>query len=246
VNPGCARIRYPRNSPGNPVTASHEADGPRSTVMKRVVEAKVLYFGTPVVLISSRNADGSTNLGPMSSAWWLDRTAMLGMSRGSQTVKNLTERPECILNLVDPAMVEALDRIALLTGSRDMSDAKRRRGYRYEPDKFAAAGLTKEAGTLVDVDAVAESPISLEGRIVAIHRIGPAGSNLRALEMTVGRVCVREDLLMEQHENHIDPLRWDPLIMKFTEYFAGGRPAYASSLARGWDMPPLQITDLPG
>jgi hypothetical protein len=44
---------------------------------------------------------------------------------------------------------------------------------------------------------------------------------------------------MEQHVDYINPLRWDPLIMKFTEYFAGGRPAYPSSLARCWQMPPL-------
>ncbi|ADB32973.1 conserved hypothetical protein [Kribbella flavida DSM 17836] len=210
--------------------------------MKRVVQPKVLYFGTPVVLVSSRNPDGTTNLGPMSSAWWLDRSAMLGMSASSQTVRNLVERPECVLNLVEPAMVAALDRIALLTGASEMSEAKRRRGYRYEPDKFTAAGLTREPGGLVAVDAVQESPITLEGHIVAIHRVGPEGSNLRALELAVERVNVREDLLMDQHPTHIDPLRWDPLIMKFTEYFAGGRPAYASSLARGWDMPPLQPT----
>jgi flavin reductase (DIM6/NTAB) family NADH-FMN oxidoreductase RutF len=207
--------------------------------MKTVVEPKVLYFGTPVVLISSRNADGSTNLGPMSSCWWLDRSAMLGMSASSQTVRNLTERPECILNLVEPAMVAALDRIALLTGAQEMSEAKRRRGYRYEPDKFAAGGLTREPGGLVPVDAVEQSPITLEGRIVAIHHVGAQDSNLRALEMSVERVNVRDDLLMETHPDHIDPLRWDPLIMKFTEYFAGGSPAYPSSLARGWDMPPL-------
>jgi hypothetical protein len=41
------------------------------------------------------------------------------------------------------------------------------------------------------------------------------------------------------NDRYIDPLRWDPLIMKFTEYFAGGAPAYPSSLARGWQMPPL-------
>lgn len=207
--------------------------------MKRIVEPKVLYFGTPVVLISSRNADGSTNLGPMSSAWWLDRSAMLGMSVGSQTVQNLMERPECILNLVDPAMVASLDRIALLTGSRQMSDAKKSRGYRYEPDKFAAAGLTRSPGSLVDVDAIEESPINLEGRIEAIHRVGGPDSNLRALEMSVQRVQVRDDLLMND-DRYIDPLRWDPLIMKFTEYFAGGVPAYESSLARGWQMPPMR------
>ncbi|WBQ05317.1 flavin reductase family protein [Kribbella sp. CA-293567] len=207
--------------------------------MKRIVEPKVLYFGTPVVLISSRNADGSTNLGPMSSAWWLNRSAMLGMSVSSQTVQNLLERPECILNLVDPAMVAALDRIALLTGSRQMSDAKRARGYRFEPDKFAAAGLTRSPGSLVDVDAVEESPINLEGRIEAIHQLGGPDSNLRALEMSVQRVHVREDLLMA-NDRYIDPLRWDPLIMKFTEYFAGGVPAHESSLARGWEMPPMK------
>lgn len=107
--------------------------------MKRTVEPKVLYFGTPVVLISSRNPDGTTNLAPMSSAWWLGYHAMLGMGTSSQTVQNLTDRPELVLNLVDPAMVAALDRIALLTGSEQMSASKRARGYRYEPDKFTAA-----------------------------------------------------------------------------------------------------------
>ena len=209
--------------------------------MKRVVEPKVLYFGTPVVLISSRNPDGTTNLGPMSSAWWLDRSTMLGMSASSQTVQNLSERPECVLNLVEPAMVAALDRIALLTGSREMSAAKRARGYRYEPDKFAAAGLTRVPSERTGVDAVEESPICLEGRIEAIHPVGGPDSRLRALEMAVQQVQVREDLLVPGRENYIDPLRWDPLIMKFTEYFAGGRPAYPSSLARGWQMPPLAL-----
>jgi len=35
-----------------------------------VTPLKVLYFGTPVVLISSRNEDGCANLAPMSSAFW--------------------------------------------------------------------------------------------------------------------------------------------------------------------------------
>ena len=208
--------------------------------MKRTVEPKVLYFGTPVVLISSANPDGTTNLAPMSSAWWLGYTAMLGMGTSAQTVKNLTERPELVLNLVDPAMVAALDRIALLTGSEQMSDAKRARGYRHEPDKFAAGGLTREPSELSGLDSVLESPINLEGRIESISGIGGPDSRLCALEMKVERVRVREDLLMS-NERYIDPLRWDPLIMKFTEYFAGGAPAYPSSLARGWQMPPMVV-----
>ena len=38
--------------------------------MHTVPGIKVLYFGTPVVLITTRNEDGTPNIAPMSSAWW--------------------------------------------------------------------------------------------------------------------------------------------------------------------------------
>jgi flavin reductase (DIM6/NTAB) family NADH-FMN oxidoreductase RutF len=40
----------------------------------RTIEPKILYFGTPVALISSLNEDGTTNLAPMSSFWALGWT----------------------------------------------------------------------------------------------------------------------------------------------------------------------------
>jgi hypothetical protein len=147
------------------------------------------------VLISSLNSDGSTNIAPMSSAWWVGNTAMLGLSVSSQTVRNLQRRPRLVLNLVDASMVDAVDRLALLTGRPDVPDYKRARGYTYQPDKYRAAGLT---------------PVPFDSE-------SPAG--------------VAESL--------IHPLRWHPLIMKFTEYFTGGDLARPSSLARGWDMPEL-------
>ena len=45
----------------------------------RVAEPAILYFGTPVVLIGTSNDDGSYNLAPMSSAWWLGWRCMLGL-----------------------------------------------------------------------------------------------------------------------------------------------------------------------
>jgi flavin reductase (DIM6/NTAB) family NADH-FMN oxidoreductase RutF len=36
------------------------------------IEPKILYFGTPVALISSLNEDQSTNLAPISSFWRWD------------------------------------------------------------------------------------------------------------------------------------------------------------------------------
>jgi flavin reductase (DIM6/NTAB) family NADH-FMN oxidoreductase RutF len=207
--------------------------------VKRVLNPKMLYFGTPVVLVSSLNEDGSTNVAAMSSAWWLGNTAMLGLSASSQTVRNLEQRPACVLNLAGAAMVDAVDRLALLTGRPDVPGYKRARGYRYEPDKFTAARLTPASFGEGLPCGVAESQIQLEGRVRAMHDIDGPESGLRALEVPVSRTHVDDSLLMTGHPGYIDPLAWDPLFMKFTEYFAGAGLARPSSLARGWDMPPL-------
>jgi flavin reductase (DIM6/NTAB) family NADH-FMN oxidoreductase RutF len=207
--------------------------------MKRTIEPKMLYFGTPVVLISSLNDDGTTNLAAMSSAWWVGRTAMLGMSVNSQTVHNLAKRPECVLNLVDVSMVDAIDRLALLTGRRDVPEYKKARNYRYESDKFAAAGLAPVRLTDDGPLGVAESPIQMQSVVRAIHDIDEPESGLRAMQAAVLATHVEENLLLSDHKDHFDALAWDPLIMKFTEYFAGGTNARSSSLAAGWGMPQL-------
>ena len=54
----------------------------------RAIEPKILYFGTPVALISSQNEDGSTNLAPISSFWALGWTAMLGLLDETKTADN--------------------------------------------------------------------------------------------------------------------------------------------------------------
>ena len=208
--------------------------------MKRELNPKMLYFGTPVVLVSSLNSDGSTNIAPMSSAWWVGRTAMLGLSVNSQTVRNLQERPEVVLNLVDASMVDAVDRLALLTGRPDVPEYKRARGYTYQPDKYRAAGLTPVSFDRGSPTGVAESLIQMQGRVQAIRDIDEEDSGLRALEVRVLHTHVDESLLMTNHPTYIDPVRWQPLIMKFTEYFVGGELARPSSLAKGWDMPPVE------
>ena len=48
-----------------------------------------MYFGTPVVLISTLNEDGTANLAPMSSAWWLNQSCMLGLSTRGKTMEKL-------------------------------------------------------------------------------------------------------------------------------------------------------------
>jgi flavin reductase (DIM6/NTAB) family NADH-FMN oxidoreductase RutF len=123
----------------------------------------VLYFGTPVVLVSTLNEDGSANLAPMSSAWWVTQPCMLGLDSTSKTTQNLAKTGECVLNLASSDLVSAVDRLALLTGTRIVPEHKRHKGFRYEPDKFGAAGLTAVPATGVGPPRVLERPIQLEG-----------------------------------------------------------------------------------
>lgn len=62
-------------------------------------EPGILYFGTPVVLISTVNENGSYNLAPMSSAFWLGWRCMLGLAAISKTPQNMLRTGECVLNL---------------------------------------------------------------------------------------------------------------------------------------------------
>src|SRR3954462_3246253 len=105
-------------------------------------EPQILYVGTPVVLISTCNEDGSANLAPMSSAFWLGWRGVLGLDRSSKTVANILRTNQCVLNLPSIEQVDAVDRIALTTGSELLPPHKIARGYRFEKDKFATAGLT--------------------------------------------------------------------------------------------------------
>jgi flavin reductase (DIM6/NTAB) family NADH-FMN oxidoreductase RutF len=195
---------------------------------------KVLYFGTPVVLITSTNEDGTANIAPMSSAFWLGQAGMLGLGNSSQTSANLVRERECVLNLPSSAMVDAVDRIALTTGRKDVPEYKAKQGYRYEPDKFAIGGLTEQPSELVAAPRIAECPIQMECRVVASHSFGEG--NLTTFQVEVLRTHVEEQLVIPG-THYVDPIAWDPLIMKFCEFFGGGVNVHPSRLAQGWNMP---------
>ena len=73
----------------------------------KTIEPSILYFGTPVALISTLNPDGSPNLAPMSSAWWLGWSCMLGLGQMGQTSDNLIRTRECVINLPSEDLVKA-------------------------------------------------------------------------------------------------------------------------------------------
>ncbi len=205
--------------------------------MHQIVEPKILYFGTPVILITSRNEDGSANVAPFSSVWWLDRSCMLGLGTRSQTIHNLRRERECVINLPSVNLVDAVDRLALLTARFPVPRAKVAMGYRYERDKFAAAGLTPIAAGVVRAPLVAECPVQMEAVIERIHQLGSEDDYSAAVEARIVRVHVEESLLVPGTKDHIDPDRWRPLIMSFCEFYGLGPQVHFSRLAAAGGVP---------
>lgn len=203
--------------------------------MHRTIEPAILYFGTPVALVSTMNADGSPNLAPMSSAWWLGWNCVLGFGARSQTPQNLLRTGECVLNLPSVDLVGAVDRLAKTTGSDPVPPHKVAMGYRHERDKFACAGLTPDAALDVSAPRVRECPVQLEAKLAGVHplaaRIEADAGKLVAIEVTIVRVHVDESLLVPGHPNRIDPDRWRPLFMSFQQFYGPGPRVHPSRLA---------------
>lgn len=204
--------------------------------MHQVIQPNILYFGTPVVLISTLNEDDTPNLAPMSSAWWLSQSCMLGLSKFSKTVANLYRTGECVLNLPSVDLVDAVDRLALLTGSNPVPEYKAKRGYVYEPNKFEVAQLTPISSDLVKVPRVLECPVQLEARVEHIRPFAGGeneivGKFLVSIEVTILRVHVDEAILVDNHPNYIDPDKWQPLIMNFCKFYGLTEQVHPSRLA---------------
>jgi len=200
--------------------------------MHRTIAPKILYMGTPVVLISTLNEDGMANLAPMSSAWWLDMSCMLGLGTRGKTFENLQRTRECVLNLPSSAMVSAVDRLALTTGVNPVPEYKARMGFRYVADKFALAGLSADSSDLVRPPRVVECPVQLEAVIENIHMLGSPDDYHAAIEARVVRVHVEESILNDEKRHYIDTDKWKPLIMSFCEYYGLGDKVHPSRLAK--------------
>jgi flavin reductase (DIM6/NTAB) family NADH-FMN oxidoreductase RutF len=186
-------------------------------------EPPVLYVGTPVVLISTCNEDGSPNLAPMSSAFWLGWRGVLGLDRSSKTVANIIRTNQCVLNLPSVAQVDAVDRIALTTGTEVLPPHKVARGYRFEKDKFEIAGLTPIPSETVDPPRARECPIQMEAVVEHTYHMSendPASRGRRILfELRIQRAFAEPSILADGDPNRIDPDKWRPLIMCFQKFF---------------------------
>ncbi|KAJ2977610.1 hypothetical protein NQ176_g4270 [Zarea fungicola] len=194
------------------------------------ISPPIYYWGTPVVLITTENEDGSFNIAPMSSAWWLGNRCMLGLGKDSKSTINLIRTKQCVLNMADDTMTGAVNSLALTTGSKEMLTAtedmgylyfKRSHGYQYVKDKFGRSGLTPLASNVVRPARIAECPAQMEAELSGVYNMMDDVDvrGFIALEVKVVKTHVHDSIRWAGYPNRIDPDKWHPLIMSFAQFY---------------------------
>lgn len=183
------------------------------------IHPKILYYGAPVVLLTTQNADGSTNISPISSSWALGHFVILGLGMGSQGLENLKERPECVINLADAGMWRKVEALASLTGRNPVPTYKQELGFRYEKDKFAAGAFTPVSSVSVQPDRIGECALQLEV-VVRQIRIPEYAESFAIVETEVLQVHADEQIVIG--DRYVNPRAWNPLLYNFRHYFGLG------------------------
>ena len=203
--------------------------------MHQLSEPSILYFGTPVVLITTSNLDGTFNIAPISSIFWLGWRAIIGISNLSKTTENIRRTGECVLNLPSIHQAAAVNRLALTTGTFPVPTGKAQKGYTYQAEKFDLADLTPIQSETVNAPRVAECPVQMEAIMENLHGIAEDDEQQRGrlvtIELRILRVYLDELIIMDGNPNRVDPDKWRPLIMSFQQFYGLGEQVHISKLS---------------
>jgi len=183
------------------------------------IHPSILYYGTPVLLLSTLNEDGTTNLSPLSSSWALGDCLVLGLGIQGKAYENLKRHPECVINLPDASMWRAVESLGRYTGTYPVPEEKRQMGYEFCSEKFEAAGLTAQESLRVKPLKIAECPLQIEASVQHIrtpeHTPFMAVVEVKSLEVHAHKKLI-------SGLNKIDPAKWSPLIYNFRHYYGLG------------------------
>ncbi|RJE20791.1 hypothetical protein PHISCL_06860 [Aspergillus sclerotialis] len=147
----------------------------------------------PIALISSKSKDGkTTNLAPFSYSQVINHDPPLftvgfvgPLEKAKDSLKNLTESGECVINIISEHFVEAANATAI--------------NAPYGVSEWDISGLTQAPSSVVQAARVKESIMSIEGKLVETKefqsRVTP-GKKTGVLAIIEGvRFWVREDAI---------------------------------------------------
>ena len=214
---------------------STQSNTSKPEAMHQTVEPAILYWGSAVIVISTENIDGTTNLAPVSSAQWLGQRCMLGLAAQSQKTVNLQRTKQCVLNLPSDTMVAPINALAKTTGRQDMSPFQIAAGYYYVKDKFETTQLTPMTSEMVEPSRVLECPVQMEAELVAVNEMnrdedGRNGTFI-GLEVKILRIHAEENFLRAGEPNKVNADRWRPLITAFQHLYGLSARLQPSRLA---------------
>ncbi len=184
------------------------------------ISPSILYFGSPVAVLSTLNRGGTTNLAAISSFWALGDRFVLGLTSFSQSSLNLSRMGECVLNFPSPSEWEYVERLGHTTGRLPLTDYHRNAGIVHVSDKFTKSGFSALASELVAPLRVAECPVQIEARRLARHA---AQGEPSLLYFEVQRLRVHANpAVLNGARDRIDVDAWSPLFYVFRHYFGKG------------------------
>ncbi|MUK88855.1 flavin reductase family protein [Ornithinibacillus sp. L9] len=184
------------------------------------IKPKIMYYGTPTLLLNTLNEDGTTNISPMSSSWALGDCIVLGIGLGGKAIENLERHRECVINLPSPNLWGNIEKISSYTGKKEIPPYKKEIGFSYNKEKYESAELTPLYSKSVLPTRIKECPIHMEA-VVKTIRIPEYNSLFAIVETQVIHFHANDSII--QNENYIDPSKWSPLIYNFRHYFGLGQ-----------------------
>lgn len=191
---------------------------------------EILYFGTPVSVVSSLNSDGTTNLAAISSFWALGDRLMIGLTRFGQTWANLERCRECVLNMPSPQEWQYVEKLGHTTGRPALTDYHRNAGITFAEDKFAVSGFTPIASQRVAPLRAAECPVQIEAQVLAMH---PASDDAPFTYVEVRKLLVHAQRhVLNPSATRFDIESWSPLFYMFRHYYGKGTHLGASFRAQ--------------
>ncbi|WDQ34914.1 flavin reductase family protein [Paenibacillus marchantiae] len=199
--------------------SEHQVGWTSELIQHEVITPSILYYGTPVLLLSTLNEDGTTNLSPLSSSWALGDCLVLGVGIQGKAFENLSRHPECVINLPDASMWEQVEGLGRYTGIYPVPEEKRRMGFEFCDDKFAVSGLTPQSSVQVEPDKIEECPLQIEAAVQHI-RIPEHTPFMAIVEVKALKVHAHTRLISGL--NKINPEKWNPLIYNFRHYYGLG------------------------
>ena len=200
----------------------------------------------PIAFASTVSAAGAVNLSPYSFFTIVSMNPPLLVfsptSRGrdnseKDTLRNVREVPEVVINICDYALVEQLS----------LASAE----YPAGVNEFVKAGLTEAASSRVRPPRVAECPAAFECVVEQIITLGDAPGHGNLVLCRVVQAHFRENILLEGKPG-VDPHRFEAVSRLGGDWYSRLRPGNLFTVGRpnrqlgiGFDALPPHIRESP-